>query len=113
VVVYETQFIGSNPSSALELCVECGLELGWLAGQLPQQLHLIGVSPPTWQSLQKQRVLRRRAALDREDGIKLALSDYENNVTGQPLADFYLASKALREGMASAHGIGRWWLAQC
>ncbi len=109
-IISETQFMGANPVSILELSYECGLFLGSIEGRVPWDIYIVEVSPSTWQAMQRRRMSDIGIQLDRSDGIELAHRDFLKHVSGTPLAEYYLSGISQREGFSSAHGLGQWWL---
>ena len=108
-IVVERQFVKMNPASALELAWRTGMMLGAVARDLGGDVFMVEVYPTTWQTDQKRR-MRIKEKLNRKQGIQLALTAAEM-ILG-PLWDTQVQGnkKAVIEGIASATGIGVWFL---
>lgn len=100
--------------SVLEMTFRQGLALGWLGAVMHysgkesprKDLHLVQVSPSTWQAHQR-KVAGIPGRLGRGEGIALAVKRARQLVGEEE--EWVKGTQAQREGMASAIGIGEWW----
>jgi len=115
VFVVEAQYIGNlgMAGSVLEMSLRQGMSLGWLGcalhgdGSLPKALNLFQVPPSTWQARQRRQA-GIAGKLPRKEGIQLSLKRAKELVGDED--EWRKATAKQREGMASAIGIGEWWI---
>lgn len=100
VLVLETQYIGANAMSGLEVATSAWLMAGFLGCYL-RGLDVIEANPATWQAAQRRR-MGISGKLRRKEGIELAKKEAGVWCEAYP--------PARSEGVASAMGIGRSFL---
>jgi hypothetical protein len=100
VLVLESQYIGANASSALDIVTSAWTLVGFLACYL-RGVDVVDANPATWQAMQRRR-MGVAGKLKRKEGIAIAKDE------AGALCEAYAPKRA--EGVASAIGIGRGYL---
>lgn len=110
VMVLEGQYVtdAKRARSVLRVAFLSGRFVEAFERELGVEIELYRVAPSTWQAAQRRRLTGRSVQAKRGDGIKFAKTEALVELGQMPE---YTRQKApIREGIASAYGIGRWWI---
>jgi hypothetical protein len=107
-LLVERQYVGVNAAASLELAWRTGIVLGCIGEQLGG-LSLVEVYPPTWQTYQRKK-FKIEGRLNRKQGIALSVEEAEVGLINLWETQVAGSRKPVIEGIASAYGIGSWWL---
>jgi hypothetical protein len=112
VLILEQQYVTDlkRARTILELTFQMGIGIGWVACMRPfSGTHVFHVAPSTWQAHQKKLAgILKGPQLKRAEALEMAMGRAKQVLGNDP--EWKAAKKASKEGIASAFGIGEWWL---
>lgn len=109
-VVLEAQYVtdARRARSVIRVAFLSGRFAEGLERELGCEIELYRVAPSTWQAAQRRRLFGKSTQAKRGEGIKLAKKEAQAAIGGWP--EYKKLKAPVREGVASAYGIGRWWM---